>query len=185
MAATTISVAAASRAIAQNLVALIERMGWSVVESDDAMLHLIVEADTLTLQRGDHVRQFHYPIRPQALLAAMTDALASAHISLMTLDHGWIFNRVLRVLVSDGAALEQLLTEKEALLLAALLEASPSAVSRETLLREVWSYEADIETHTLETHIYRLRQKLEALHPRPCDIETIEGAYRLVLQASV
>jgi DNA-binding response OmpR family regulator len=39
----------------------------------------------------------------------------------------------------------------------------------------------DVETHTLETHIYRLRSKLDALTPKPCDIITLDGAYQLTM----
>jgi Transcriptional regulatory protein, C terminal len=53
------------------------------------------------------------------------------------------------------------LTEKETAILAYLRAAGDRAVSREELLHHVWSYVADVETHTLETHIYRLRQKIE------------------------
>lgn len=53
------------------------------------------------------------------------------------------------------------LTEKETNILKFLLKAQGSAVSRESLLSEVWGYNSGVTTHTLETHIYRLRQKIE------------------------
>jgi len=53
------------------------------------------------------------------------------------------------------------LTEKETAILRYLLRADRRPVGRETLLREVWEYNANVDTHTLETHIYRLRQKME------------------------
>ena len=53
------------------------------------------------------------------------------------------------------------LTEKETSILRFLLRARPKPVDRETLLREVWAYNAGVDTHTLETHVYRLRQKIE------------------------
>ena len=42
--------------------------------------------------------------------------------------------------------------------------------------------QADIETHTLETHIYRLRHKLAELTPKPCDIVTVDSAYQLTME---
>jgi DNA-binding response OmpR family regulator len=55
------------------------------------------------------------------------------------------------------------LTDKEALLLQLLLRAAPRLVVREQLLADVWGHKADLETHTLETHVYRLRKKLATL----------------------
>lgn len=52
------------------------------------------------------------------------------------------------------------LTEKESALLVYLYQKSPHLVSKEELLTEVWSYHPQTETHTVETHIYALRQKI-------------------------
>ena len=59
------------------------------------------------------------------------------------------------------------LTEKETAILRFLYRAGQMPVSRETLLQEVWGYNSGITTHTLETHIYRLRQKIERIRPIP------------------
>ena len=72
------------------------------------------------------------------------------------------------------------LTEKEANILKFLYRASAGTVSRETLLHEIWGYNAQITTHTLETHIYRLRQKIWQLTKTPIVITT-ENGYRLDL----
>ena len=56
------------------------------------------------------------------------------------------------------------LTEKEVGILKSLTSSGEEAVDRDTLLKQVWNYSSDVTTHTLETHIYRLRQKLE-IHP--------------------
>ncbi len=53
------------------------------------------------------------------------------------------------------------LTEKETAILRYLYRAGQRPVSRETLLQEVWGYNSGVTTHTLETHVYRLRQKVE------------------------
>jgi DNA-binding response OmpR family regulator len=53
------------------------------------------------------------------------------------------------------------LTEKETNILKYLYRAGPRVVTRDVLLHEVWGYNAEVTTHTLETHIYRLRQKIE------------------------
>jgi DNA-binding response OmpR family regulator len=71
------------------------------------------------------------------------------------------------------------LTEKEAAILKFLYRAGDKAVARQVLLNEVWGYNAAVTTHTLETHIYRLRQKIE---PDPANarlLVTEGGGYRL------
>lgn len=79
-------------------------------------------------------------------------------------------------LIQFGAA-EQVLTEKETAILLLLAE-SELPWSREDLLREIWGYDASIDTHTLETHIYRLRRKLAALAGGG-DILTTPTGYQL------
>jgi DNA-binding response OmpR family regulator len=72
------------------------------------------------------------------------------------------------------------LTEKEAAILKFLYRAGTRPVARQVLLNEVWGYNAAVTTHTLETHIYRLRQKIE---PDPSNarlLVTEAGGYRLV-----
>jgi DNA-binding response OmpR family regulator len=72
------------------------------------------------------------------------------------------------------------LTEKETAILKYLYRAGDRPVGRETLLGEVWGYNAGVTTHTLETHIYRLRQKIER-DPSHAEILVTEpGGYRLV-----
>lgn len=74
-------------------------------------------------------------------------------------------------------AVEQVLTEKETAILLLLAE-SAQPWSRDDLLREIWGYDASIDTHTLETHIYRLRRKLAALAGGG-DIVTTPNGYLL------
>jgi DNA-binding response OmpR family regulator len=72
------------------------------------------------------------------------------------------------------------LTEKETAILRYLYRASQRPVSRETLLQEVWGYNSGVTTHTLETHIYRLRQKVEQDASRPVILVTDAGGYKLI-----
>lgn len=72
------------------------------------------------------------------------------------------------------------LTEKETNILKFLYRAPDGLAPRDVLLHEVWGYNAGVTTHTLETHIYRLRQKIE---PEPSNarlLVTEPGGYRLV-----
>lgn len=71
------------------------------------------------------------------------------------------------------------LTEKETAILKYLYRAGNQIITRETLLNEVWGYNAAVTTHTLETHVYRLRQKIET-DPSNADIlVTVTGGYQL------
>ena len=72
------------------------------------------------------------------------------------------------------------LTEKETAILRFLHRAAQQVVSRETLLREVWGYNANVTTHTLETHIYRLRQKIERDPSTAQLLVTESGGYKLL-----
>ena len=72
------------------------------------------------------------------------------------------------------------LTEKETAIIKFLLRAGEQVVGRDVLLHDVWGYNAGVTTHTLETHVYRLRQKIER-DPAHSEILVTEGGgYKLV-----
>ncbi len=72
------------------------------------------------------------------------------------------------------------LTEKETSILKYLYRAGEKAVGRDVLLHEVWGYNSGVTTHTLETHIYRLRQKIEARPSKAELLVTETGGYKLM-----
>ena len=72
------------------------------------------------------------------------------------------------------------LTDKERDILLTLHAAGGRPVSRQDLLDAVWAYAPDVETHTLETHIYRLRQKIEADPAAPEIVITDESGYKII-----
>jgi DNA-binding response OmpR family regulator len=72
------------------------------------------------------------------------------------------------------------LTDKETSILKYLYRQGPKTISRDILLQEVWGYNNRVTTHTLETHIYRLRQKIERDPSNARLLVTEEGGYRLV-----
>lgn len=82
-------------------------------------------------------------------------------------------------LLIDEASKKIRLTEKETNILKYLYR-SGETVPRETLLHEVWGYNPAVTTHTLETHIYRLRQKIEVDPSRARLLVTESGGYRLM-----
>jgi DNA-binding winged helix-turn-helix (wHTH) protein len=71
------------------------------------------------------------------------------------------------------------LTEKETDLLVCLLNQKGEAVTRDVLLKDIWGYTDDIATHTLETHMYRLRGKLRQVDPNLDILLLEEGGYRI------
>ncbi|PCI33403.1 MAG: DNA-binding response regulator [Alphaproteobacteria bacterium] len=71
------------------------------------------------------------------------------------------------------------LTEKETAILKYLKRSDGSPISRDVLLDQVWGYNAGVTTHTLETHIYRLRQKIEQNPSSATLLVTEAGGYRL------
>ena len=86
-----------------------------------------------------------------------------------------------KLLVDKDGGKKVRLTEKETAILKYLYRAGETVVSRDVLLNEVWGYNAGVTTHTLETHIYRLRQKIEADPSNARLLITESGGYRLAL----
>jgi len=84
-------------------------------------------------------------------------------------------------LMTDSSGRKKVrLTEKETAILRYLYHAGDHPTGRATLLGEVWGYNAGVTTHTLETHVYRLRQKIER-DPTNAEILVTEpGGYRLL-----
>ena len=79
---------------------------------------------------------------------------------------------------SDGSKVR--LTDKETSILKYLYRQGPKTIPRDVLLKEVWGYNNRVTTHTLETHIYRLRQKIERDPSNARLLVTEDGGYRLV-----
>ena len=89
------------------------------------------------------------------------------------------FSPAAKMLQDEAAGRKIKLTEKETGILKYLYRAGEKVVSRETLLGEVWGYNAGVTTHTLETHVYRLRQKIEPDPAAATLLVTEQGGYRL------
>ncbi|WP_193185076.1 response regulator transcription factor [Nisaea sediminum] len=85
-----------------------------------------------------------------------------------------------KLLIDEAKNKKVRLTEKETAILKYLYRTGGRMVKRETLLNEVWGYNAGVTTHTLETHVYRLRQKIEIDPSNAQILVTDPGGYRLV-----
>ena len=92
----------------------------------------------------------------------------------------YVFRPSAKLLTEEEEGQKVRLTEKETSILKYLYRAGSKVVSRDTLLSEVWGYNTGVTTHTLETHIYRLRQKIEQNPSEAQILVTEPGGYRLV-----
>ncbi len=92
----------------------------------------------------------------------------------------YVFRPSAKLLIHGQSKKKVRLTEKETSILKYLYRSGTNVVGRETLLGEVWGYNAGVTTHTLETHVYRLRQKIEADPSKAELLVTEPDGYRLV-----
>lgn len=139
------------------------------------------EADTiLGLDAGanDYVAK---PFRFGILLARVRAHLRSHEQSEDAVFQigSYTFKPAMKLLENENEKKKVRLTEKETAILKYLYRAG-GVVSRDVLLHEVWGYNSGVTTHTLETHIYRLRQKIEQDPSNAELLVTETGGYRLV-----
>ena len=92
----------------------------------------------------------------------------------------YTFQPSAKILLDGEKGQKVRLTEKETSILKYLYRSGQKVVKRETLLSEVWGYNSGVTTHTLETHVYRLRQKIERDPSSSVILVTEPGGYRLV-----
>lgn len=139
------------------------------------------DSDTiLGLEAGanDYVTK---PFRFAVLLARMRAQLRTHEQSedaVFTIGH-YTFRPSQKLLTEeDGNKVR--LTEKETAIMKYLYRAEQKVISRDELLEQVWGYNSGVTTHTLETHIYRLRQKVEKDPSNARLLVTEGGGYKLV-----
>jgi DNA-binding response OmpR family regulator len=172
-----IAVHAVELQVVETLRAFIRIQGHQDVPLEQAVLTL-VDGTAPALSADVPQLMLTRPIRLTEVAMRLARALAAGQVH--PLAHGWRFLRDLRQLQHPTQG-DIALTDKEAALLALLLEAE-RGMPREALMRALWGAEA-LETHTLETHIYRLRQKLESVTEPPARIIAGDQGYRLVVEA--
>ena len=146
------------------------------------IIMLITQSDAsnvdnkLTIQANEHIiKPFKYP----ALLKSIELQLRQSGKSEDTQHNigSYVFKPNSKVLESKNKSIR--LTEKENDILKFLYQNLGTIVSRDILLHEVWGYNSKVTTHTLETHIYRLRQQIEIDPANACFLITETGGYRL------
>jgi hypothetical protein len=103
------------------------------------------------------IRSVKKPYHIEQLIEIIQNILA-ASISETTIIGNFEFNATEQILRNGNVAIN--LTEKEAALIILLNSKAGEIVSRDEILKKIWGYDKNIDTHTLETHIYRIRKKL-------------------------
>src|SRR3984893_18502106 len=139
------------------------------------------DSDTiLGLESGanDYItKPFRFAVLLAHIRAQLRQHEASEH-AVFTIGSHTFRPRSKLLLNTNGSKVR--LTEKETSILRYLYRVGQRPVSRETMLREVWGYNSGVTTHTLETHIYRLRQKIEKDAAAPAILVTEASGYKLV-----
>jgi DNA-binding response OmpR family regulator len=139
------------------------------------------DADTiLGLEAGanDYVTK---PFRFAVLLARIRAQLRQYEQSEdATFNVGPYVFKPAQKLLTDADGKKIRLTEKEAAIIRYLFRADQKAVTRDELLEEVWGYNSGVTTHTLETHVYRLRQKIEKDPSNAEILVTENGGYKII-----
>jgi DNA-binding response OmpR family regulator len=133
---------------------------------------LLTRRDTAAESEFDAV--LHRPFRFAELVGLIGGAIESR---ARALSDRAVSAATQTLLGPDGE--KRVLTEKETAILSRLARARGEVVPRDVLLRDVWGYNASVATHTLETHIHRLRRKIEGGPGRPRLLVTAQGGYRL------
>jgi hypothetical protein len=136
--------------------------------------------------QGDAVPEYDVflatPFHPRMLLAHVRELIAMGEARRIRPERivlgGVVVHPLLKQIITPEGKVVKL-TEKECGIVLFLYHNRPSVVSRHDLLSKVWGYNAHVTTHTLETHIYRLRQKLESNPATARILITESGGYRL------
>ena len=149
------------------------------VASDSSARPDLIVADKSTIPAIACIEvEANHPVRLGTLLADIARALGDSALYTAPFMVGdFLFDPSLRSLTKNGQ--EIILTERENKLLLHLARLGANGARREELLRDVWAYQDGVDTHTIETHIYRLRQKIEENAENPSLLCTTPVGYIL------
>ena len=154
-----------------------------LLSSHNATYEVTEHNNALLLKhQGSILWQAALPIRMADLIQHSVSLMMQAH-NHTDIDLGaWILQPLTQMLIlrQDEANVCEL-TEKETALLAFLYKCGAQGAAKDAMMREVWGYHPDVETRTMDTHLYRLRQKLENMSPQAPQIIVEDGYYILKL----
>lgn len=120
---------------------------------------LVISADKSTKIKDIPLLILEPPIRLREALSSISAEIRKNEDSTATIGKNCVFS--LRQKTISNGSNKATLTDKESSLVAAIMAAGSQGIEKDLLLKEIWGFEADLNTHTLETHIYRLRAKLK------------------------
>jgi Transcriptional regulatory protein, C terminal len=181
-----IAILTGSKAVSRSIHSLLEASGFYPCEIHEAeccildSIHPLAELPPITLPTiqlgGGDDGSLPCPL-PTALLL---QALQRLRLPQIALKGGWWFDPAGRTLGHPDYS-SVMLTEKESELLHALACAGTNGITRDALLLQIWGMGEGVDTHTLETHLYRLRSKLNALNPLPAELHNENGVCKAVI----
>jgi DNA-binding response OmpR family regulator len=120
------------------------------------------------------------PLRVQDMLAQIEELLHKASVpESRSLSASYCLRGRQKQLMHETTGKSVDITDKEMQLLLALADAGTSGMRRELLLKRVWGFESPEDTHTLETHVYRLRSKIKELSGDDSLIVATDGGYKM------
>lgn len=159
--------------IEKSVIEAVQFISESKLESNAALI--------LANDKGEEIKRLKTPFRLGELLDSIEKARrigAFAKTAKIIKLKNATLDVTLGVLKRDDNYTASL-TEKEVEILSLLHANKGKTVSRQDMLQKIWNYAQEVETHTLETHIYRLRQKIEKTPSQPEILITEESGYRI------
>lgn len=153
------------------------------IDDMDMVKQLKLDAISLVVTTGSKIDAYpclvlKTPVKLRDALASIASLLKQSGSNDRAVAPGCVMSSRLKTLTHQSGKSVNL-TDKEMQLAIALAGAGEQGITRDELLKNIWGIEADLNTHTLETHIYRLRAKFKDISGSETIIAT-ESGYRLV-----